>query len=440
MNIDEQILQHMIDNPKQSRADFDKIFKAIADSELNYKGRCVQTLALPKLIDRDLYTYIEGFISNCFVIFNKIINRFFADAGYRNLFGFSPEMEELILLTNENSRFVPMARIDFFLNEETRELMLCEINTDGTSAMNEDRILGGLLQYNSALQSFFRDKAYTEFELFDSWITEFLTVYRRMRGTDTVPNVAIADFLDKATINEFKQFEAQFNKRNIPTEICDIREFVYKGGVLKSPSGMRIDAIYRRAVTADILAEIGSVSPFINAVKDNAVTIIGGFCTQIIHNKHLFFALHRPETHAFLTADEIAFVTAHVPRTHMLTAEIVESEQVIKTKDSWLIKPCDSYGSKGVYAGVDNSESDWISLVGENTNNDYLLQQFVRPYKTLNIDIAEEIPTIRPYSNITGIFCYNQKPYGVYSRFAKGEIISSKYDEKSAVTLLVEKK
>ena len=437
MTFENEILKIITDDFEKYEKDFRIINDKIKESDLNYNGRCVQTLAVPKIISSKLYAHIADFIDNCFSLFNKIIKQYLTNPNYRKLFDFSPELEELILLSDPEKCLIPMARVDFFLNEENFDIMLCEINTDGTSAMNEDRILGELLQYNHAFQFYTQNKSYEQFELFDSWVCEFLEIYKTSSGDNSTPRIVIADFLDKSTLNEFKQFRKAFLNRGIQAEICDIRKLTYENNILKTPDGLTVDAIYRRAVTVDIMSNYKDVLPFINAVKDGSVYLIGEFCTQIIHNKQIFHTLFHPDTLSFLTKKEIDFVKKHFPATYVLCGVSVKENHVISQKDNWLIKPFDSYGSKGVYAGVNYSDKDWSELVLSNIGNDYLLQRFTKPYKTPNIDFSEDFPSVKNYSNITGVFCYNEKPYGIYSRLAKGEIISSQYDEKTIATILI---
>ncbi len=52
-----------------------------------------------------------------------------------------PKLEELILNRPTYYSPIPIARIDIFYNEKTGDFKFCEFNTDGTSAMNEDRKL-----------------------------------------------------------------------------------------------------------------------------------------------------------------------------------------------------------------------------------------------------------------------------------------------------------
>ena len=70
-------------------------------------------------------------------------------------------------------------------------------------------------------------------------------------------------------------------------------------------------------------------------------------------------------TQAVLTAEENAFIEAHLPKTEELdgVAERNGLEQIYEDKDDWIIKPVDSYAAKGVYAGVDYSHKEWKRIV-----------------------------------------------------------------------------
>jgi glutathionylspermidine synthase len=439
---EEPILKIVMEDQARSAADFYQINDLIREKNLSYRGNFVTTLAVPKVISDDIYNTICAFIEKTFLLLNRIIEQYMSDAEYRKLFGFAPELEEMILASQPRNGWIPLARIDFFLNEETGEIKMCEINTDGTSGMNEDGLLSDWLEHNSAFQTFMRDKEYRCFELFDSWAEEFLTVYRNFKGgTTRPPRVAIVDFLDVGYVTEFERFKETFIRHGMVTEICDIRELSYSRGKLRTPSGMSIDAIYRRAVTSDVMKHEQEIGPFLRAVKERSVCLIGDFATQIVHNKRLFFILFHPATKAFLTKEEIAFVEKHFPATYPLTSENIKKNAVYKNREEWLIKPSDSYGAKGVYAGKKCTDEEWQQYCGQFLYDDYILQRFHPPYKTPNINFtasdAQGSPQICEFSNLMGVFCYNGKPYGLYSRMASGEIISTQYDEKTIATVLL---
>ena len=143
---------------------------------------------------------------------------------------------------------------------------------------------------------------------------------------------------------------------------------------------MKIDAIYRRAVTCDIMDNIDKVNAFISAVKDNAVCLVGSFRTQVAHSKILFKVLSQSDLLTFLTNEERAFVNKHFPKTYELKSDsaLFDLNEVYKNKNSWIIKPVDSYASYGVHAGVEcKTDEEWFNYVNEGIDNGYILQEFV---------------------------------------------------------------
>ena len=115
---------------------------------------------------------------------------------------------------------------------------------------------------------------------------------------------------------------------------------------------------------------------------------------------------------------------------------------MLSNKKNWVIKPEDSYASKGVHAGVEfSNEREWCKTVKENTDNHYLLQEYCTPYELPNIDLLyDSNAQYINYSNITGLFVYNGNLSGVYSRIAKNSIISTQYSEMSLPTIIVSEK
>jgi hypothetical protein len=59
------------------------------------------------------------------------------------------------------------------------------------------------------------------------------------------------------------------------------------------------------------------------------------------------------------------------------------------------------------------------------------------PYKSDNIDLTDENSTFRLYTNLLGLFVYDGKVQGLYTRSSKKDIISTQYDEMTLPTILV---
>lgn len=413
----------------------------LMQSTAKYKDRVVRTLQVPKIFSQTDAKIMKSTIEELYGIFDAVIDQYMINPDYRKYFDFSEKLEKLILAPKTYKCNIPMSRIDLFLNEKTKGFKFCEFNTDGASAMNEDKELNKAFALTDAYKDFYNKFNCTTYELFDSWVEESLNVYVDYIGNETeIPNVCIVDFLENATINEFYIFKEAYERKNCKVSICDIRELEYKDGVCYSPDGMKVDMIYRRAVTSDIMKHYDEVPVFLEAFNANAFCLVGDFRTQIAHNKVLYMVLHKEETHKFLNKKQIAFIKNHIPYTIQLDElktkpEVMED--VLKNKDNWIIKPEDSYGSKGVFAGVEIEDLDkWVEIIKENMNHKYILQEFHNPYRTDNVRVLDKECDWIDTSNLTGIFVYNGKAKGLYSRMSFEKMISTQYNEMSSPTIV----
>ena len=424
---------------KANKADFKMQIEYIKNSTAKYHGRVVRTLAVPKVFDAEIVADFKRIAETTHSILTKVIKQYIIDEGFRKHFDFSDEVNNLILTDAGYDCLLPVARVDIFYNEETGDFKFCEINTDGSSAMNEDRELNNALKITSVYNKLKDKYGFTAFEFFDSFVKDFEDIYSSFKNRKDKPNVAVVDFLDHGTVNEFEQFRLAFVKAGYNCEVCDIQQLAYRNGTLFSPSGMRIDAIYRRAVTCDVMENIDKIGDFISAVKDCAVCLVGSFRTQVAHSKILFKVLSQRDVLTFLTDEERKFVDAHFPKTYELKSDntLLDLNQVYKNKNSWIIKPVDSYASYGVHAGVEcETEDEWVGYVNEGLDNGYVIQEFVTPYVTKNTDFDNEYDC----SNLTGLFLYNGNFRGVYSRVSKTEIISTQYSEMTLASVICTEK
>ncbi len=420
----------------------------LANSTAKYHNRVAKSMYVPKIFTKRQTEYFSQLVETLYKIFDKVIDKFYADENYRALFGFEKELLKLIMREKTYECNIPISRIDVFFNEQTNRFNFCEFNTDGTSAMNEDRELNTALKLTHAYKLFTEKYKVETFELFDTWVSEFLNIYAdfaKRHGAQKQPNVAIVDFTSVGTLNEFEIFKQRFEKCGINTVVCDVEDLVYDGKTLKvKQSGFVVNAIYRRAVTTDVMKNLDKARDMIDATVNGDVCLIGDFKTQIVHNKILYKILHLPQTQQLLTRQEQDFVKAHVPYTTSLTSAALKSDDVFARevygkKDAWIIKPEDSYGSKGVHAGVECTDEEWRNFVDECKDKGYIIQRFYNPYQMKNIDLAiseKDEPTWHSTSNLTGLFVYSGKMCGAYSRISYDEMISTQYNEMSLPTIV----
>lgn len=417
-----------------------KVKYNLEHSPLFWNDMVDKTVHIPKVYDKNMMAKFEHIANVTYSIFGKIIEEYRNHEDYRALFPFSKELEELILLPRSYDGFLPMARFDLFFNEENEDFYFCEINTDGTAAQLRDLEMSKALINNPAHQYVIRKYNLSGFELFDTWVDSFIELYNTYPKKKDNPNIAIVDVLENATMGDFWEFARRFQKRGYNCEICDVRELVYKDGVLYSPSGNKIDAIYRRAVTADIMNNYDKVQDFIKAIRDDAVFFAGAFDTQIIHSKWLFYVLHLERTWRFLTDEEVQFIKKHIPETKEFGSKGISMQEVLANKDDYMIKPMDAYASKGIYAaGKEYSQSDWDELLPQMYGNGYIAQRYCEQYLTDNIDFAWGDGKWHKYMNMQGLYMYNGKLSGFLMRMAEGENIIYAHENERTVPVFVVK-
>lgn len=99
--------------------------------------------------NRSDFVYISNILMS---MTDKITKEFVENPEYRKIFQLHPAIEELVLHDPGYDVPVPICRYDVFYDGVN--YMLCELNTDGSSAMNEDNTLGQLLLQTKAMQKF----------------------------------------------------------------------------------------------------------------------------------------------------------------------------------------------------------------------------------------------------------------------------------------------
>ena len=128
---------HVNSHLEENRIGAMTLKEAVENSPLN-RGTLEKTVHIPKVFDEETAEQFKEIVQTGCRIFGKVIREYREHEDYRRLFPFSKELEELILLPAQYDSLLPIARLDIFYHEDTREFQFCEINTDGTAAMFRD--------------------------------------------------------------------------------------------------------------------------------------------------------------------------------------------------------------------------------------------------------------------------------------------------------------
>ena len=334
-------------------------FNYMQDSTAIVHHRVVSTSFVPKLYDAASRQVMREVVETTHRILCKVIERYLADPAYREVFELDPRLVDLILLPRGYDATLPFARVDTFLNEDDYSVKFCEFNGDGSSGMNENR---------ETFRRFVANHRIESCELFATWVREFLAIYDTYEHKVPNPHVAIVDYLENGVVDEFKMYARVFSINNAHCSVWDVRDLKFDGTALRDPDGKKVDAIWRRCVTNDVMDHWDESQDLIEAVRAGKVALIGSFAGHLVHDKQIFRVLHDPRTLAFLDEDERAFVRDTVPETMFLDAEHADLVAIRADKDAWIIKPTDAYGAADVYAGCFQTQEQWEQIIEKFAN------------------------------------------------------------------------
>lgn len=423
LSIDKLYKEKILKNPVKYYQDYQELSGKMEKSRAIYKGKIIDYLYQPVFFDHQDISRFNSLTRQMHNIVRKCVKEYLENPEFRKYFGFSKIMEDLILADPGYENPVPVSRMDIFY-DYSDNFKFCELNGDGSSAMNEANTLEHIFLKSEILKEINKDNPLSGNELFHSWVKEIDTIYREFGGKEIKPNVAIADFKGLGTSEEFLVFQEAFQDAGYNCIIADPRDFIYSKGKLRhKPDNLVIDLIYRRAVNQEVEKRILEVTDFIQAYKEKAVCVVGPFRSQIMHNKIFFEIITDKEKTPFLSREDRNFIKKHVPRTLKLSKQT--KELIISQKDDWVLKPQDLYAARGVYIGIDFNADEWEVKVTEALKqSDYLVQKFCPPPKRESIVFENEKPKLETYNTTLGLYVYNGKFYGLYSRTARTTVIA----------------
>lgn len=430
-------------------------------SGVRVEGGPVRGLYVPKVLSSRAAVIMKNAGEMTARICEKAIRRYWESAEFRKRFAFDEKLEKLACHDPGYRTLLPILRVDIFYDESTGDFRFCELNTDGTSGMIEDRELNRVFRNTPLFRKLGEAGDIESFELFDTLAQRYAGIYEETeKGREAMrisrtggrrPTAAVVDFLECASsLDEFEEYRRSFEKCGMEAVIADIRNLRFDGSRLLCRGGKMsedgkliyggekpVDLIYRRAVTSDILSHPEESAALEKAYLAGAVCLLGGFCTQTVHDKAFFTAIADGSSESFLTPEEREFLHRHLPFT--ADASSVTSEGLIRESGStaemrkvtgsarrdWVLKPRSAYGSRGIFIGRECTEEEWEQQLADARRGDVLLQQFIEPYESPNIDYAEEHPAVRNYRNTTGIYVFGGRFAGIYSRASESRIIST---------------
>jgi hypothetical protein len=298
--------------------------------------------------------------------------------GERELVAVDPGYEEVSVTS----------RLDSFLTDETYQFV--ELNAECPAGIAYQDVAAEIFNELPVMREFKRKHDVTPMFCRHQMLDALLGIYERVRGHGDKPKIGIVDYKGLPTQREFELFKEFFEQRGYLTTIADPRDLELREGKLHH-GDFRIDLVYRRVLTTELLEKIDECKQFVEAYKTGAAVFLNSFRTKYVHKKMLFGILTDERHQKHFSDAERSTIRRSVPWTRRVEevkttydGREIDLLEFLRTARSRLVlKPNDDYGGHGIFIGWESDEGAWEQAINKALTGDYLVQERVTTSREL---------------------------------------------------------
>jgi glutathionylspermidine synthase len=309
----------------------------------------------------------------------------------------------------------PVSRLDAFFVGESGGLRFTEYNAETPAGGAYNDVLTEAFYGLPIVREFLKQWDLRPLPARHNVLHALLDAYHQWSGTRTLPRIAIVDWAEVPTRNEFVLFQDYFARQGIDCVIADPRELRYAGGRLEAPNGA-IDLVYKRVLITELVEREGLDHPLVRAVRDGAVCMVNPFRCKILHKKASLAVLSDERNAQLFTAEQREAIDAHIPWTRVVEeratagpggsgASVDLLPYIAEHRDQLVLKPNDEYGGKGIILGWEVDQKGWEDAIRAALAEPYIVQQRValpsEPYPSFvdgTVHVVDRMVDTAPYA------------------------------------------
>jgi hypothetical protein len=348
---------------------------------LAFGERPLCTVLRPRFLTHEQYRFLCQRVGRLLRAFDKVYRAALADPAFRKQFLLLPEEEELVQHDPGFPSCSPTGRLDaFFVSEQ--DFRFTEYNAETPAAAAYTDCLGEVFLGLPIIREFLRSYHVRPIPARSGVLLALLDSYRQWSRSRELPRIAILDWKEVPTYNEFVLFDQFFKSHGIPSVIADPCEVEYKGGKLYA-GDFHITLIYKRVLIGELLERGGLNHPVVRAVRDNAVCMVNPFRCKILYKKASFAVLGDERNAHLFDADDLDAIAAHIPWTRVVAerktthrGQAVDLVPYIhQHREQFVLKPNDDYGGHGIVLGWTVDAATWARAVQMALAQPYIVQE-----------------------------------------------------------------
>lgn len=219
--------------------------------------------------------------------------------------------------------------------------------------------------------------------------------WKEYRSADRSPQAAIVEFGQKFSgeSHESRLLAELCTAYGIPTTVVSPDQLRYQGGTLSAGDG-RIDLVFRRFRTQELLLRHDLAHPLLNAYREGAVCFINGFRSELAERRALFSLVTDEDVTAGWLGSERKLIREHVAwtrivsesKTHRHDTAVELPEFITRNRESLVLLPNDDGAEQPSFYGFELTQAAWERAIKTALRSPYVVQ-----------DAMPAAPQIFPY-------------------------------------------
>jgi hypothetical protein len=367
-------------------ADYQAFERRIVDAKITFGGRSSCPYLRPQFISAEQWAHVQRVSRLVNQAMDKAAESIQADPAIRDLLKLTPQEEMLIEPDPGYPWLTPTCRYDSFISDH--HYAYVELNAECPAGPAFTTVLANTFLEEPVMKKFMERFHVETFDVRVPLLEMLLRIYGHWRANGRTdrrekPQIAIIDYLDVPTVEEFYLCRDFFRAQGHTCEVADPRDLTFTDGRLVTKDGYEIDLVYRRLLTNEFLERFDQLQAFWDAYRTGAACVVNPFRSKLLHKKSIFAVVTDERVMPRFTDEERAAVMSAVPWTRLVapgltqtfSGETIDLLPWIKANQQNLVlKPNDEYGGKGIYIGWTSSEAEWEAAIAEAQQSPYVVQ------------------------------------------------------------------
>ena len=320
-------------------------------------------------------------------------------------------------------------RMDSFVHQD--QIKFVEYNAENPSSLSDQEGLNQLLFDLPVMTAFAKRYRLRQFSPVERLLDTLLASYREWGGMGA-PNIAILDWENLPTSNEFVLLRDHFAAHGVRTIICSPDDLDYRAGRQAPVRRLSYRPRLQTLLIHEFLGRYDDKHPLIRAYVNHDVCLVNPFRCKIAHKKASFEMLTDEEHQPWFTNARTKrfFVASRGPaacadrRTTRQGRRVDLLEFIRKNRKDLVLKPNDDYGGHGVYLGPHLDDRVWNDAIATALAGDYVVQDAVELQPEHFPVFGESDWKLQPMFVDTNPFLFRGRACGAMVRLSTSPIVN----------------